>query len=91
MRPDADILREMIQEANEQATATQAMAELCWALDQDERAEAHVADCATQQARARVLSSYLTTLSPEPAHGSPRGETDRLSGRPTLHLVRSPA
>lgn len=64
MRPDLDILREMLVEAEEQACAFDALAHRAWAIDEDERAEGHIAESAKHQARARVLTEEIARREP---------------------------
>lgn len=77
-----------MEEAQEEAVACQARADYCWAIGDDDRAEEHVAACATQQARARVLSTYLATIEPTGVLDPEvrRAEPDR---QPTVPDVRA--
>lgn len=64
MRPDVEVLREMLQEAEEEAVAFEALAARAWALDHDEQAEVYVQAGATRQARARILTDEIARREP---------------------------
>lgn len=96
MRSDLDILREMLEEAEEQAVAFDALAHRAWALDEDERAEAHIQKSATRQARARLLAAEIARREPTGEvvgpirDAAPERVIPKAELRASLQLVRNP-
>lgn len=64
MRSEVEVLREMLEEAEEQAVSHETLATRAWALDLDEKAEAHMQAAATRQARARLLAAEIARREP---------------------------
>lgn len=95
MRSDLEVLREMLEEAEEQAVAFEARAHRAWALDDDERAEAHIQTCATHQARARLLTEEIAKREPTGQvlgpilDAAPERIIPQAEARARLHIVRT--
>lgn len=98
MRPDVEVLREMLAEAEEEAVGFEAMATRAWALDEDERAEQLMQACATRQARARILAAEVARREPTgqvlgPVTDAPPDRVvplDEVRTRLTLHTNPRP-
>lgn len=82
MRSDAEILRELVAECDQEAVGCDAKAQWLWAQDLDEQAEAMVQVGARHQARSRALSAALEII--DPVRVDPRPVASSLPPAPSL-------